>query len=273
MGSRQDYWVLRAGQPGTQVIIKLAGADADEPSFERAAAIHRLVRTSTNTPMADFLLADDSFRSVPFRFSVQKAVEGESWFCFIEKSDPLAQEEGRRSIGAAVSQLHALSFGGFGEFGRTGEPLLAPSHAEALLSRAHQRLTPPCAERFAQVVESNRGLLDSLATGTLCHDDLHGFNILVRGGPKPAVQAILDFDKAWIGSAESDLARMELWRGMSSEALWEGYGRRFDKDYELRRPIYQLLWCLEFRENSVDHLSTTNALLHQFGQKEVEAFD
>src|SRR4028119_2513096 len=75
MGSRQDYWVLRAGQPGTQVIIKLAGAAADEPSFERAAAIHRLVRTSTNTPMADFLLADDSFRSVPFRFSVQKAVE------------------------------------------------------------------------------------------------------------------------------------------------------------------------------------------------------
>jgi Ser/Thr protein kinase RdoA (MazF antagonist) len=51
-------------------------------------------------------------------------------------------------------------------------------------------------------------------------DDLHGHNILFQYDlGKWRLATILDFDKAWAGHAESDLARLEIWKGMASEAF------------------------------------------------------
>ena len=79
---------------------------------------------------------------------------------------------------------------------------------------------------------------------SLCHEDLHDHNILFqyrRGGWHLAT--ILDFDKPWAGYHEIDLARMEFWRGMLSEEFWKAYKASYclEPQYELRRPIYQLL--------------------------------
>ena len=70
---------------------------------------------------------------------------------------------------------------------------------------------------------------------------------------------LIDFESAWAGCAESDLARLELWRGMMGEGFWEAYRAHvpLSDSYPERRPIYQLLWCLEYARSTVQHLRDT----------------
>ena len=83
---------------------------------------------------------------------------------------------------------------------------------------------------------------------------------------------ILDFDKAWAGHAETDLARLEFWKGMTSPAFLGGVSpvEPLDADYLQRRPIYQLLWCLEYAPSTPQHLADTRRVFHELGIPVVE---
>ncbi len=78
---------------------------------------------------------------------------------------------------------------------------------------------------------------------------------------------LLDFDSAWAGSAESDLARLALWDGMSGEAFWSGYGltRPLTPHEAERRLILQLLWCLEYAQPTPRHHADTARLCAALG--------
>ena len=102
----------------------------------------------------------------------------------------------------------------------------------------------------------------------MCHEDLHQHNILFERRENGwRLATILDFDKAWAGHGESDLARLALWRGMSHEALWKAYQALHAREagWEERRLIYQLLWCLEFARETPEHLADTRRLSQQLG--------
>ncbi|HEX8682568.1 MAG TPA: fructosamine kinase family protein, partial [Ardenticatenaceae bacterium] len=85
----------------------------------------------------------------------------------------------------------------------------------------------------------------------------------------------LDFDKAWAGHHESDLARLDLWQGMTSDSFWQGYQsiQSIDPLYPQRRTIYQLFWCLEYAQNSPEHLADTQRLCLELGISAIERFD
>ncbi len=78
---------------------------------------------------------------------------------------------------------------------------------------------------------------------------------------------MLDFDKAWAGCGESDLARLELWRGMTGDGFWQGYTSLLPipAGYADRRPLYQLLWCLEYARPTPEHIADTAAVCATLG--------
>jgi aminoglycoside phosphotransferase (APT) family kinase protein len=90
-----------------------------------------------------------------------------------------------------------------------------------------------------------------LSTPTLCHEDLNPYNLVfeIRNG-RPELTGVLDFESAWAGTSESDLARLELWRLSTGSALRAGYTEvaTVADEYEARRPLLQLLWCLEYAQ-------------------------
>jgi fructosamine-3-kinase len=45
-----------------------------------------------------------------------------------------------------------------------------------------------------------------------------------------------------------------------------------DALYEQRRPVHQLLWCLEFAQLTPEHLATTQAVCDELGIAPIEAF-
>jgi hypothetical protein len=108
------------------------------------------------------------------------------------------------------------------------------------------------------------------------HFNMAYYNVLFdRREGQWRLATILDFDKGWAGHPETDLARLELWTGMVGDGFWPAYRavRPVADGYAERRPIYQLLWCLEYAQNTSRHLADTAHLCQELGLPAIERFD
>jgi fructosamine-3-kinase len=129
---------------------------------------------------------------------------------------------------------------------------------------------------FLSVLSQYEPVFEDICVASLCHEDLHKHNILFekqQGGWRLAT--ILDFDKAWAGHHETDLARLDLWTDMTAEEFWQAYEaiHPVDPPYPQRRPIYQLLWCLEYARSTAKHLADTQQICRELGIPVIEYFD
>jgi aminoglycoside phosphotransferase (APT) family kinase protein len=268
-----DYRVLIAqlDAPALRVVVKLAGEHPPYPCpFERTAALYRLVAWQTEIPMPEIYAVGGMGRDWPGRYMIKTYLEGVEWAQLLpvvsldERDALLAQ------LGRAVAQLHAISFPAYGEIAADGtlpgggSPLL-----EALASRARTWIRDPeLLVFFLAILDAHIGLFREETPASLTHEDLHKHNILFSkqaGGWRLAT--LLDFDKAWAGPAESDLARLDLWRGMSGPSFWQAYQelRPISPAFTQRRRIYQLLWCLEYAAPTPLHLADTQAVCQALG--------
>jgi fructosamine-3-kinase len=181
-------------------------------------------------------------------------------------------------IGEAVGQLHQLAFPVFGEIDAKGQ-VSPPEHAYLPALRKHAEniiQSPRLQEVFLTVLDQHATWFDGVGESRLCHEDLHGHNILfARKAGEWRLAAILDFEKVWAGHVETDLARLELWRGMTSPAFWLAYQlfQPFVDGYVNRRSIYQLLWCLEYARHTPEHLADTRKICLELGVPVIERFD
>lgn len=277
LNERHDYLVLDVAlqHPHIRVIVKLAGPESPmSAQFERTAAIHRLVEAQTQIPMPETIAADESYRRWPWRFFIRAYLEGEEWSTTVAKMSPKQAQDAFRQIGWAVGQLHQISFDGFGEIGAAGRVSEPGLLMGALRERARARITAePLRELFFAALEQRAGLFDPSAP-VLDHEDLHQHNILFRQtGSSWSLAAILDFDKAWAGSAESDLARMDLWN-MTGDFFYDGYTSILPvpSGYAGRRALYQFFWCLEYAKPTADHLALTQGFCREFGLPVIRQF-
>ena len=272
---REDYAVVIASlaAPAQDVVVKLAGPRAPIACpFDRTAVIATLVRRHTPVPTFEVLAADISYRTWPWRYLVTTHIPGTVWREVRAQVAADARHRAYRDLGQAVARLHGIGFPAFGEIGVDGKiqpgaavrdvPVQGAPLCEALVQRAARRVADSRHNAiFSAVVHERAALFDGVAEATLCHEDLNPSNILLRLDEEGAwrLAAILDFDSAWAGSPESDLARLELWRGMAGEGFRAAYEevRPIAGGYEARRPIYQLLWCLEYASRSPLHAADT----------------
>ncbi len=274
-----DYYALlvRLRKPEIRLAVKLAGYNAPyQYPFERTAYFHQRVAAETSIPMPKVLAVDVSYEVYPWRYLIKTFIPGEEWAVVQNQLDPMEKADAYRQMGKAIAELHRIGFDGFGEVGDDGQSE-GMAYFPALQARARMSIQQAdLRERFLELLEARRDLFTSITEAHLCHEDLHGHNILfqkVDGSWRLAT--ILDFDKAWAGHHEIDLARMEFWSGMTGEGFGEAYEQMMpiSDGYEQRRPIYQLLWCLEYGANTERHLRDTQALCKTLNFPIVERFE
>lgn len=172
-------------------------------------------------------------------------------------------------LGRAVAQLHTISFPGGGEIGADGSVPAGTPYLTALAERTRRRIGDPRdAALFTALLTDRARLFDDIPPAALCHEDLNPTNILVHHTNRGwRLAALLDFDSAWAGSPESDLARLEFRYGALAADLRRAYTaiRPLAGGYAERRPLYQLLWCLEYAHPTPRHNSDTARLCAELG--------
>jgi aminoglycoside phosphotransferase (APT) family kinase protein len=277
---RHDYLVLlvQLRRPALKVVIKLAGPEAPLASaFDRTAMLHRLVAAYTSIPMPEVLAVNMAYQPWPWRYFIRTYIPGREWAVVRPKINDTELADARRQIGEAVAQLHMLHFPAFGDLMADGSIqgdaaclVGLKTHAQAIIKSA------PLQDLFFAALESRRQLFIDDQQASLCHEDLHKYNLLFqhRAG-RWQLATILDFDKAWAGPHESDLARMELWQDTMGKEFWEAYEAIYPVNplYPQRRPVYQLLWCLECAWPTPEHLADTQGLCAELGLPRLEHFE
>lgn len=274
-----DYLVLlvQLRYPNIEVVVKLAGPEAPLACpFDRTAALHRLVAARTAILMPEVLAVDVSCRLWPWRYFIKTHIPGEEWVTARERMNAEELLSAYRQIGEAVAQLHTIHFEGFGELNAAGEARANRTFVSALAERAqHCIKSAHLRALFLSVLDHHAHLFLDIRTPSLCHEDLHQHNILFhyRQG-QWHLATILDFDKAWAGHHETDLARLEFWRGMTSREFWQTYKaiHPIDPLFAQRRLIYQLLWCFEYGRSTPEHLADTRHVCAALGLPQLEQF-
>ncbi|MCC7369284.1 MAG: aminoglycoside phosphotransferase family protein [Chloroflexi bacterium] len=269
---RREYLVLmvRTRKPAYDLLLKLTGPRATHAwSYDRTAFIQRLVRAQTTLPIPEVVAVDVSERRWPWRYLITTMLPGQEWAVVRRTLSPDDLAACHHQLGDAVGQLHTIRFPVFGEIGTEDAVVTHRSWPTALVTRAHTLIRDArLCEHFLSLVAERTELLASVGEAALCHDDLHHRNILFhRQLDRWQLAAILDFDKAWASHTEGDLARLDLWRGMTDPEFWSAYREHHsvDDSYALRRPLYQLLWCLEYGRATPRHLEDTRQVCVELG--------
>lgn len=277
---RHDYIVAVVGlqNPTLKVVLKLAGREAALACpFDQTAILHQRIATETSIPIAKMIATDTSYQQWPWRYSIQTFVEGELWATAQQQMNANQLSSAFRQLGDAVGQLGSVHFSHFDPF--VAGPIVSAqlTYYDALVLRANNYIgSPRLRDIFLSALEQYKHLFVEISQPQLCHEDLHKFNLLLqKQQDKWTLSALLDFDKAWAGCAESDLARMELWTGMTSPDFWDAHKvhHTLDPLYVQRRPIYQLFWCLEFAQPSAQHLHDTRHVCRQLSIPLIEHFN
>jgi fructosamine-3-kinase len=277
---QHHYLVLiaRLRHPAIQVVIKFAGPGAQMAgTFDRTAFINRLVALNTTIPMPEILAIDMSYQRWPWRYLIRTYIPGQEWAAVRQRMNSTELSGAYQQIGYAVAQLHAIHFPGFGELGIDGSVGGGKSFLAELYNRARSCVTKAQLQSlFFSVLDKNQALFTDIRQASLTHEDLHGYNILFGyHSGRWRLATILDFDKAWAGHHEIDLARLEFWKGMTSDEFWKAYTANYSIEslYEQRRPIYQLLWCFEYARKTPKHLGDTRQLCEELGVRGFVNFD
>lgn len=260
--------------PARVVVLKLADANSTCPPFAREASIQRRVAHETSVPVCEVLAVDDSCQRFPWRYLMMAHAPGMGWRDGLARMSSRARSSIFRQLGESTAALHTLDYPNFGEVDST-----LPQHGEgnpnalasALIVRARRRIANPAhADLFASVIEAHAREFDMSTRPRLTHEDLNPTNLLLVPGDTDddwRISAMLDFGSAWAGCPESDLARLDLWRDMMGDGFREGYTstQYVADDYPTRRPVYQLLWCLEYARPTPQHAADTARVCAELG--------
>ena len=275
-----DYLVLllQLHRPSVKVVVRLAGPEAPLICpFDRTAALYGLVAAHTTIPMPQVLAVDVSYQAWPWRYLIKTHIPGQEWAVVRWQMSMEELSDAYRQIGDAVAQLHAIRFPTFGEVAVDETAQKVEPYFAALTERARQSIkNARLRDLFFSVLDGQRHLFLDVRHASLCHEDLHQHNILFqyRQG-QWHLATILDFDKAWAGHHETDLARLEFWKGMTSKEFWPAYEAScpIEPLYKQRRPIYQLLWCFEYAKPTAEHVADTQHLCAELGLTCPERFE
>ena len=241
--------------------------------YERTAMVTGLARAA-GTPTPAILAVDTSCRAGPWRYLLLEHVEGVEWKQLRGQLDGHEVRSAHRQIATAVLAMQSVRFGSFGELDSFGTPRGGGQPAgddllTALRHRAELRIEDESArDLFGHLLDREADLFERRHGSVLCHDDLHHGNLVFQASPSGwRLAAVLDWDKTWAGPRESDIARMTFWDDMTGPGFWEVYRAEvpLTSAEQQRRPIYQLLWCLEYDDRSTRHLADTALLRHRLG--------
>jgi Ser/Thr protein kinase RdoA (MazF antagonist) len=181
------YWIIVSGaSDATDVVVKLAAPSATMPSFETALAKHVRIQGLAQVTMATMIAADDSCQHVPLRYCVQSRLQGRIWFEMVQAMADTDRAVASGALGDMVGRLHQPMLPAFGALLDPKEPecqVALMDHARAIIPNKKH------CDQYIGLLTRNPTLWSGLAAG-ITHDDLHGYNILVRADGHIAVSGL-----------------------------------------------------------------------------------
>jgi aminoglycoside phosphotransferase (APT) family kinase protein len=247
-GARAWHVVSAAEGP---LVVKVAPADAPGPDLARSSVALRAAQTA-GVPVPRLLAAGVQDGR---QYQVCARVPGQRWSDVAPAADASTRVRVLAELSDVLARLGGVRYPGFGDLGASDGPRLGE---RAALSARTLARTPPGPRRDAaeQVLARHGHLFDSPGPAVLVHGDLHHANVLVRqGGDGWQLAAVLDWDSAWAGPADADAARAALWDDMPGSP----------DDPGPRAAVQQLLWCLEYPQETARHRDDTARLAALLG--------
>ena len=268
VGADGAVLLLRLRRSPRRLVLKLARPEHRAVTdLERTGAVMARARRA-GVPTAAVLAADAAGWLGGWQHLLQEHVAGRVW----REVRPLLADEQLGSAHAQIATtllaLRSVRPAAFGELDRQGLPVPVPAGV-ALAQRVRLRVRRPAARRLAeQLLGRFDDLLAEAPGPVLCHDDLHHQNLVFGGDADDCrLVGVLDWDKAWAGPAESDVARLAFWDDMTGPGFWSVYRAAVppvDGEDE-RLVVHQLLWCLEYDVPTERHRADTVALVQRLG--------
>jgi aminoglycoside phosphotransferase (APT) family kinase protein len=251
---------------GRRLVLKVADGDNESADFHRTRAVTELARAA-GVPVPAVLAADNTGHHGR-RYLLLEHLDGVPWRQVRPTLDLGQVAAAEEQIAGAVVSLQSIGFDSFGELDGNAEPagqnLLDALHARAELRMVGSRER----DTFHSLLDRDAELFRGPQLPTLSHDDLHHGNLLFRERQgRWELAGLLDWDKAWAGPAESDIARMQFWDDMTGPGFWRVYRAAVPaaEGHRQRSLIYQLLWCLEYQSGSARHAADTATLARRLG--------
>ena len=281
--------LLSAGRPPSRLVLKVADLEDTQVDFGRTVAAMTSAR-AVGVPVAAVVAADTTGRLGPWQYLLQEHVDGAEWRAVRSRLDADQLAAAHRQIADVVLALRSVPLPTYGEIpsavpstaasvvtgpatGMVTAAVTAPPTAAGLLpalrERAGLRIVDPGRRAlFLDVLDREAGLFSDPQPPVLVHDDLHHANLVFRAeAGEYALAGVLDWDKAWSGPGESDIARMAFWDDMTGPAFWHAYRAAFPlaPGEPERLLVHQLLWCLEYDTRTARHLADTAAVCDRLG--------
>jgi aminoglycoside phosphotransferase (APT) family kinase protein len=255
------HGVFRVRADDARWVLKVAGLDA-RPALDYTRTATAQTRAgAAGVPVAPVAAAGVHGTT---QFLLQEEVEGVEWRTARARLGAAELAAASTQIARAVLRLQSVTAPSFGALDEVdaGRRL---GLLDAMRDRIRLRI--PAGDRRAvaeRVLQRHSALFDEPQRPVLTHDDLHHANLLFR--PTSAgwrLAAVLDWDKAWLGPPESDVARMAFWDDMADDVFWSTYHRAQPPadGWPERALVHQLLWCLEYDVATPRHQRDTAALV------------
>ena len=253
---------------GPRLVLKAATAAGGPFDPERTAAVMARARDA-GVPVPEVLAAQRGADGSP-AYLLHLHVDGVPWAQVHPTLGAADVRSVHRRFAEAVLALQGVPVTGFGELDAAARPEGVDVGA-ALRRRARLLIGDPRNRALVEALLDREADLLRDSRPTLTHDDLHSGNVVLTGERGHwQLAGIIDWDKAWAGPAESDVARMAFWDGMSGPGFWEVYRAAVpaDESWPRRALVHQLLWCLEYDVATERHRADTAAVARALGMTE-----
>jgi len=238
--------VLRVAPPDdTPCVFYERNMMAQEPG------IHRLLRETTDVPVAEILRYDTSRALIERDYLLMERLPGVP----VSQHPGLTRAVYDRALletGRCLAQIHTQTAEQYGYLGehRPMEPQASwPDAFRVMWNRMIDDIVDagyydaPTAAWMRELFDRHVGVFERPVVSRLLHMDVWFENILIDESGR--VTGLVDFDRALWGDPEIDFAVLD-YCGISEPAFWEGYGAARDTSPEARvRQVFYLLYELQ----------------------------
>ena len=206
-----------------------------------------------------FLLADDSYQLLPFRYAVMTRLAGESLALCERQMDEGQIVDIWSQAGAQLRRIHDIPMEAFGYIADGRLTLRSGANRDYMDGAWRRKLAQfrelGGEEALAGAMEdkwsARHGLLDQCVEPKLCHYDFHPGNLLAaRDGEVWRLSGVLDFEDSLAADPLLDIGKCVHFARIGDNARWRGllagYGPIDRPDWQAGVELYRLYQAVEY---------------------------